>query len=162
VDQAPEIEQEFSRLNRDYGVTKAQYDQLVARREQAKVSDDAARTGNFNFSEIEPPRAGTEPVWPKRGLLIIAGLFVALAAGVAVALLPYLFAPTFGNTATLERKIGLLAIGSISEIKSEPEQALESHDMRLAAISLAVLVALASLLALVAPMGIELLRNLAT
>lgn len=162
VDQAPEIEQEFSRLNRDYGVTKAQYDQLVARREQAKVSDDAARTGNFNFAEIEPPRAGAEPVWPKRGLLVIAGLIAALAAGAAVALLPYLFAPTFDNTATLERKMRLQAIGSVSEIKNEPERAQELLDMRLASISLAVLVALGSLLALVGPMSITFLRNLST
>jgi hypothetical protein len=62
----------------------------------------------------------------------------------------------------LERKIGLLAIGSISEIQSESERVRERLDMRLAAISLAVLVALASVLAVVGPMGIEFLRNTAT
>ena len=162
VDQAPEIEQEFSRLNRDYGVTKAQYDQLVARREQAKVSDDAARTGNFDFAEIEPPRAGTEPVWPKRRLLIIAGLLAAIGAGLALALLPHLFSPTFGDTATLEKRIGLPAIGSISEIRTEPERAQQRLEMRLAAISLAVLVALGSFLAVAGPLGVKLLRNLVT
>ncbi len=78
-------------------MTKVQYDQLVARREQARVSDDAARTGIVRFDTIEPPRAASTPVSPQRPLLIVAGLFAAIGAGLALALLPYLLTPTFGG-----------------------------------------------------------------
>jgi polysaccharide chain length determinant protein (PEP-CTERM system associated) len=162
VDQAPEIEQEFSRLNRDYTVTKEQYNQLVTRREQARVSDDAARTGIVRFNTIEPPRAANDPTWPKRPLLIVAGLFAAIGAGLALALLPYYFAPTFGGTSALERTIGLPVIGSVSAIKTEQVRKRERGDARRVAFALLVLVALAGVLAAVGPIGLRLLHNLVT
>jgi hypothetical protein len=60
VDSAPEVEQEFARLNRDYTVQRAQYQQLVERLERARVSDDAAQNGIVRFDVIEPPRAGSD------------------------------------------------------------------------------------------------------
>ncbi len=160
VDQAPEIEQEFSRLNRDYTVTKEQYNQLVARREQARVSEDAAVSGIVNFVPIEPPRAANEPAAPKRPLLIIAGLVAALGAGLALALLPQLFTPTFGGTGSLERAIGLPVIGSISAVKSVLDRERERLDARRAMFATILLVALASVLAVAAPVGMRLLHNL--
>jgi polysaccharide chain length determinant protein (PEP-CTERM system associated) len=162
VDQAPEIEQEFSRLNRDYGVTKAQYGQLVARREQAKVSDDAARTGIERFKVLEPPRAPNKPVSPKRPLLIVAGLFAAIGAGLALALLPHLLAPTFGDTRTLERKLGLTVIGSVSAVRSELENRRERSSSRRAVFAGIALVALAGVLVAVGPLGMRLMRGLLT
>lgn len=162
VDQAPEIEQEFSRLNRDYDVTKAQYGQLVTRREQAKVSDDAARTGIERFKILEPPRASSTPVSPKRPLLIVAGLFAAVAAGLVLALLPYLLVPTFGDTETLERRIGLPVIGSISAVRTELELTHERNSVRSAVFAGIALVALAGVLATVGSLGLQLLRNLIT
>lgn len=162
VDQAPEIEQEFSRLNRDYGATKAQYSQLVARREQAKVSDDAAHTGVERFKVLEPPRASSTPVAPKRPLLIIAGLMAAIGAGLALALLPQFIAPTFGDTKTLERKIGLPVIGFVSAVKTDSQRVQERSSSRRAAFSGIALVALAVVLATLGPLGMQLLRNLIT
>ncbi|MEO8309125.1 MAG: XrtA system polysaccharide chain length determinant [Pseudomonadota bacterium] len=160
VDQAPEIEQEFSRLNRDYSVTKAQYGQLVARREQAKVSDDASRTGLERFKILEPPRAPSTPVAPKRPLLIVAGLFAAIGAGLALALLPHLLAPTVGDTQTLERLFGIPVIGSVSEVKSEQQSRQEHKNARWAVFAGIGLFALAGILIAVAPLGAQLMRNL--
>jgi polysaccharide chain length determinant protein (PEP-CTERM system associated) len=162
VDQAPEIEQEFSRLNRDYTVTKEQYNQLVTRREQARVSDDAARTGIVRFDTIEPPRAANTPVAPKRALLIVAGLFAAIGAGLALALLPHFLRPTFGDTETLERRIGLPVIGSVSAFRTDLEREQDRSSTRRAVFAGIALVALAGVLATVGPLGMQLLRNLIT
>jgi polysaccharide chain length determinant protein (PEP-CTERM system associated) len=162
VDQAPEIEQEFSRLNRDYGVTKAQYDQLVARREQARVSDDAARSGIVDFDVIEPPRASSDPVAPRRPLLVIAGLIAAIGAGMAMALLPHLLAPTFGDTESLGQRLGLPVIGGISAFRTESERLRVRRDARRAVFASVALVALAGVLAAVVPLALHLLRTIIT
>ena len=162
VDQAPEIEQEFARLNRDYGVTKAQYEQLVTRREKARVSEDAARTGIVRFDTLEPPRAGSEPVAPRRPLLIVAGLFAAIGAGLALALLPHLLAPTFGDSGTLARKIGRPVIGSVSAILTELQRRDAQRSARRAVFAGIALVALAGVLVVTGRSGVHLLRNLIT
>ena len=55
VDMVPEVEAQLARLNRDYEVTRTQYQQLVQRLETAKLSESADRTGIVNFQIIEPP-----------------------------------------------------------------------------------------------------------
>ncbi|MGC4029175.1 MAG: GNVR domain-containing protein [Steroidobacteraceae bacterium] len=162
VDQAPEIEQEFARLNRDYGVTKEQYDALVQRREQARVSGDAARSGIVRFDVIEPPRAPLTPKWPKRSLMIIASLFLAVAAGLGVAVLPHLFAPTFGDVGSLSRKFGLPVLGAVSAVHTHRQRAEEREEIRKVAIAGLALVALTGLMAIVGPYGARLLHSLFT
>jgi polysaccharide chain length determinant protein (PEP-CTERM system associated) len=160
VDQAPEIEQEFARLNRDYGVTKEQYDQLVTRREQARVSDDAARTGIVRFDVIEPPRAGVEPVWPRRPLLIVASLIAALGLGIGLAVLPQVLSPAFSDVTSLERKFGLPVLGSVSEVRTAERRAWEHAQLKKVALAGLALVALGGLLALFGSAGARMLRGL--
>jgi polysaccharide chain length determinant protein (PEP-CTERM system associated) len=142
VNLAPEVEQEFARLNRDYGVTKAQYEALVKRLEQAKVSDSAAQTGTIRFQVIDPPRADINPVWPNRPMLIIAGLVAGILIGVMVALGRHLLSPTFDETGSLARETGLPVLGAISRVKATTEDALTvQSDRRLvmAGVALGVL-----------------------
>jgi polysaccharide chain length determinant protein (PEP-CTERM system associated) len=87
VDNVPEVEAELARLNRDYEVTRTQYQQLVQRLETAKLSEDAARTGTVTFQVIDPPAARFEPVAPNRSLMLAAVFMVSLAAGLGTAYL---------------------------------------------------------------------------
>lgn len=160
VDQAPEVAQELSRLNRDYGVVKAQYDQLVERREQARVTDDAARTGIVRFDTIEPPRASLEPVAPRRQLLFLACLVLAIGAGVAVALLPQVLSPTIDDIPALERRFGLPVLGAVSALRSTGERASERREIRRVGIATAALVAVAAVLVVVGPAGARALHQL--
>ena len=140
VNLAPEVEQEFARLNRDYGVTKSQYEVLVQRLEQARVSDDAAQSGSIRFQVIDPPRADVLPVWPNRPLLVGMALAGGLLLGVLVAFAMQLLAPTYDETASLARDTGLPVVGAISRVKT-PEQSVlrQARDRRLL-IAAAVLV----------------------
>ncbi len=162
VDQVPEIEQEFARLNRDYGVTKDQYDQLVQRREQARVSGDAARSGIVRFDVIEPPRAPLEPTWPKRSLMIIGSLFLAVAAGMGVAILPQLFAPTFGDVGSLARKFGLPVLGAVSAVHTPRQRTEERREIRKVALASLALVVLTGVMAVAGSHGARLLHALFT
>ena len=114
VNTAPGVEAEFQRLNRDYDVTKAQYNSLVDRLEKAKLSDDAQQTGVVRFEIIDPPTSPVEPVAPKRPLLIGLILFAALAAGIGVAWLMSQLRPVFNTARSLGDLTGLPVLGSVT------------------------------------------------
>ena len=83
---APQIETEFSQLNRDYAIHKKNYEDLVARRESAVLSGDLEGTsGIADFRLIDPPRVSPQPVAPNRLLLLALALLVSLGAGIATA-----------------------------------------------------------------------------
>ncbi len=124
VDSAPEVEQEFSRLNRDYSVIKAQYETLVGRLEKARVTDNATQSGIVRFEVIEPPRAGMAPVWPKRSLFIAMALFFGIGGGIVAALLPHFLWPTFGDMESLSRLTGLPVLGAVSLLR-RPDAAIQ-------------------------------------
>jgi polysaccharide chain length determinant protein (PEP-CTERM system associated) len=113
-DLAPEVEAEFARLNRDYGVTKGQYEALVQRLETARISDQATETGTLRFEVIDPPTARFEPVDPNRPLLGTAVLLAGLVTGVAVAWLMHQLRPVFSNARRLSDFTGLPILGVVS------------------------------------------------
>jgi polysaccharide chain length determinant protein (PEP-CTERM system associated) len=114
VDTVPDVEAELARLNRDYEVTRVQYQQLVQRLETAKISQDADRTGIVKFQVIDPPSVALEPVAPKRGLMIAGVLLLGLAGGIGVAYLLNQLRPVFQNARSLSELIGLPVLGCVS------------------------------------------------
>lgn len=159
VDQAPEVEQEMSRLNRDYDLIKDSYDQLVERREQQLVTDNAARTGIVRFDTIEPPRASLDPVAPNRQVLFLACLVLAFGAGIGLALVPQVLSPTIDDVASLERRFELPVLGAVSVLRSEAERAMQGTQIRLVAIAAAALVAAAGVLVVAGGAGSRFLQQ---
>jgi polysaccharide chain length determinant protein (PEP-CTERM system associated) len=113
VNNVPEVEAELARLNRDYDVTRAQYQELTKRLQTAKLTEDAAKTGVVTFQVIDPPVAAFEPVAPNRFVMISAVLFMALGAGVGGAYLLNMIRPVFYNTRTLADALNLPVIGPV-------------------------------------------------
>ena len=111
---APEVEAEFARLNRSYGVTKAQYTSLVERLEKAKLSEQASDAGSLKFEVIDPPVAKLAPVKPNRPLLNSLVFFAALAAGLGLAWLLGQLRPVYESAQTLSADTGLPILGSVS------------------------------------------------
>src|SRR5437868_2028346 len=58
----PQVEAEFTQLNRDYDVQKRTYESLLARRESAAMGKDVQDSGGARFRVIDPPRVSPEPV----------------------------------------------------------------------------------------------------
>jgi len=130
---APAVEVEFDDLSREYGVQRHEYEELLARRDQARMAVAmAGSAGGSRFRVVEPPLAAPAPAGPDRLLLLAAVLAAGLAAGIGGALLlhhiddpvtsaaglaasfPYpvlggvaLVPPAAGNT---RGKLGMLAI----------------------------------------------------
>ena len=112
--EAPAIEAEYKRLDRDYTVLKSNHDELLSRLESARIAAAAdASANNRELQVIDPPRIGQLPVGPKRRLFIsavlCAGLFSAIAA---VAGLKYLDQSV--NTPHMLSEFGRPVLGGIS------------------------------------------------
>ncbi|MBN4079042.1 hypothetical protein JYT26_00215 [Beggiatoa alba] len=117
VDTIPEIEAEFKGLNRDYDLTKKNYNALVARLESAKMGEQMEQTGdNVKFKVIDPPRVPLSPSGPNRVLLSSAIFLLAIGAGIALAFLLSQIRPTVYDQQTLRKISGLPVFGSVSRI----------------------------------------------
>lgn len=119
VNSVPEIEAQLKALNRDYEVTRQNYDQLLARRESARLSQQAGQTNeDIRFKVIDPPRVPNTPTGPNR-LALMTTVFVAgLVAGLVLAFLMAQLRPTFDNRRILTEITNLPVLGSVSMIVS--------------------------------------------
>ena len=112
---APEIEAQLAQLNRDYAINKANYEQLVSRREAAKLSGElSSATDIMTFRVIDPPTVPSVPAGPNRMRLFSFVFLGALVAGLGAALLMSQVRPTFMTQYSLREVAGIPVLGSIS------------------------------------------------
>ena len=88
VDLIPQIEAESTALNRDYGITKRKYEELLSRKESADLSRRAdVSSEDLQFRIIEPPLLPKRPSGPNRLIFYTAVLVIGFGSGIAVAFL---------------------------------------------------------------------------
>lgn len=88
VDLIPQIEAESTALNREYGVTKQKYEELLSRREAADLSRRAdVSAEDLQFRIIEPPLLPKRPSGPNRIIFYTAVLAVGFGSGIGIAFL---------------------------------------------------------------------------
>ena len=122
AEMVPQIEAEFTQLNRDYGIQKQTYDTLVARRESALMGKDVQDSGGAQFRVIDPPRVSPQPVAPNRLALLGIVFALALAAGLGASLLLSQVMPTFHDARTLREVTKRPILGMVSMLPNESLQ----------------------------------------
>ncbi len=128
---SPQIETEFSQLNRDYAINKKNYEDLVSRRESASLSGDLeGASGIADFRLIDPPRVSPKPVAPNRLLLMPLALLAAIAAGLATAFVASQLRAVFFDARTLRDVAGLPLLGVVTLVINDTLKAKERSDMR--------------------------------
>lgn len=133
LDTAPQVEAEFARLNRDYDVNKAQYTALLGNYEKARLGEQADDAGSVRFEIVQPPSAGLQPVFPRRGLLLAAVLVAALAGGAALAWFRQLLKPVIGSARALARLTGFSDFGIVgSAFPRRAREQLRAQGLRFA------------------------------
>lgn len=138
----PQLEAEFTQLNRDYDIHKRNYEQLVTRRESAELSGDLESAGSVaDFRLIDPPRASMTPVAPNRLLLLPAGLVGALMAGIFAAFVASQIRPVFFDGKSLREVTGLPLLGTITLMPNEARHRKERSSLRRFTLATAALVA---------------------
>jgi polysaccharide chain length determinant protein (PEP-CTERM system associated) len=115
ANRTPQIEAEFSQLNRDYDIIRKNYEQLVSRRESASLGVKIDETNPLaEFRIIDPPRTAPAPVQPNRISLALAGALLAIAAGVGAALLRDKLRPVVSTPKGLRELSGRPVLGSVT------------------------------------------------
>jgi polysaccharide chain length determinant protein (PEP-CTERM system associated) len=84
---ALEISAQFANLDRDYDLVHRTYQDLLARRESAKLSQSVNdEQSSINVRIVEPPKKAPFPVSPNRPLMNSLVILLGLAAGIATAI----------------------------------------------------------------------------
>jgi polysaccharide chain length determinant protein (PEP-CTERM system associated) len=122
VDTVPQVEAELGRLNRDYGVVKAKYEQLLEQLETANIGEDVEQSiDDVQFRIIDPPFSALEPSGPQRQLLLAGVLIIALGAGGALTFLLNQVHPVFFTSREIRSGIGIPVLGTVSLFSSPSE-----------------------------------------
>jgi polysaccharide chain length determinant protein (PEP-CTERM system associated) len=123
---SPQIEAEAAQLNRDYGIVKKSYEDLVSRRQSAVMSGDLdMASGVVDFRLIDPPRVSPRPVSPNRIVLVLGAMAAALAAGLVTTFGVSQLRPVYNDAQELRAKTGLPLLGVVSMILSEEDRKRE-------------------------------------
>lgn len=111
----PEIEAELVALNRGYEITKEKYEELLSRKETASLAKQADETTNkIQFRVIDPPRAPTDPVGPKRLLFLMLVTIVGIGVGVGLSLLTSQINPVVTSASQVTKETGIPVFGVIA------------------------------------------------
>ncbi|MBK6337330.1 MAG: chain length-determining protein [Betaproteobacteria bacterium] len=126
----PQIEAEFTQLNRDYDINKKNYEALVARRESAEIGGEMeASGGGADFRLIDPPRVSPQPVAPNRLVLLPLALLAALGAGLFASFAASQVWPTFADSRSLRDATGVPVLGTVSMIVSDARKRKERRGL---------------------------------
>jgi polysaccharide chain length determinant protein (PEP-CTERM system associated) len=130
VKTAPQMEAEAAQLNRDYAIQKKNYEDLVARRESASMSNDLdTASGVADFRLIDPPRVSPRPVAPNRLLLLSAALAASLIAGVFAAFAASQLRPVFHDALELRSRVELPILGVVTRLATESDRRHSRKDL---------------------------------
>lgn len=116
---APAVEADLSDLTREYSVQKAKFEELLSRRESARISAAVEVSGDkLQFRVIEPPNVPSRPVFPNRPLLATLVLLTGFAVGGAVVFLLHKFDETVTSEQTLISEFEITVLGSVTRAET--------------------------------------------
>ncbi|HXC11878.1 MAG TPA: XrtA system polysaccharide chain length determinant [Stellaceae bacterium] len=113
---APAVITEAEDLDRDYGVLKKNYQELVSRREATLIADAAdTKTEKIQFRIVDPPQVPLVPAEPNRPLLVSLVLLGGIGAGIAAPLVMTQLDRSFATISQL-RDLGVPVLGSVTRL----------------------------------------------
>jgi polysaccharide chain length determinant protein (PEP-CTERM system associated) len=119
----PEIEAQLVSLNRDYGIIRKNYEELLSRREAAKIAEDVDTKGDkVNFRVIDPPVVPASPSGPDRPTYLTMVLLAGLGAGAVIALFLGQLRDVFSDLQSLKERYDFPVLGSVSAVLSSSQR----------------------------------------
>jgi polysaccharide chain length determinant protein (PEP-CTERM system associated) len=119
---APHVAAEMQNIDRDYGIVRKNYEELLGRRESLQLADAARNESDrMRIEVVEPPLMPTVPIGPNRFLFSAGVLVAGLGAGVVLVFLLIQLDRGFYTTHDL-RTLGLPVLGGISSALAPKRQ----------------------------------------
>jgi hypothetical protein len=126
---APTAETDLEQLTRDRTLLKENYEQLLRRRESARIMNAAdVSSGTDQFRIIQSPSLPTTPTGPDRKTFLLLGSLLSLAAGAALSYALGLIRGTFVSASEAESVLGLPVIAQLTNRKGVLMQVSRSFD----------------------------------
>ena len=124
---ALEISAQFANLDRDYDLVHKTYQELLTRRESAKLSQSVNdEQSSINVRIVEPPKKAAFPSAPNRPLLNSVVILLGLAAGLATAIALSINAGRFFAKEQLAAEFDYPIIGVVGRL-ARADDALEAR-----------------------------------
>lgn len=111
----PLVEAEHAKLNRDYLVLKGKYQELLGRREAAKLSHEREirRAEKLQFRIVDPPQVPDKPSGPNRLLFLAVVTLLGIGAPVVLVIGLTFVDQTFLDPDTLSKSFGVPIVGTV-------------------------------------------------
>src|SRR5262249_12200034 len=133
VSLAPQVEQQYRELTRDYDNTRLKYQEIRSKQSEAKTAQnlEADRKGE-RFTLIDPPLPPEEPVSPNRKLIFIAGFILSAGLAASVLWLLETFDSSVRGRLDLLNLTGVPPLALVPHIGTEAERRASRRRLRLA------------------------------
>lgn len=140
--QTPQVERKYRSLLRDYENAAAKFQEVKAKQMEAKISQalESENKGE-RFTLIEPPLRPERPIKPNRILIVVLGVFMAIAGAIGMAIV----IDTIDDSVVGEKGVAKL-VGeqplAVIPIISTQQEIQQTKRLKLVAASLVVLTAI--------------------
>ncbi len=157
IDFVPQLELEQKALNRDYGIIKSKYEQLLQRQDSAQLGKKAdISDDDLKFRVISPPVLPRQPSGPNRILLYTATLVVGFAGGLGLAFLVSQFSPVLMRAEQLNSLVSLPIYGTVTDLGINTVKRKQRKHLYIFLILSSILIAIYGALVLLSMMNINL------
>jgi polysaccharide chain length determinant protein (PEP-CTERM system associated) len=119
----PEVEQELTRLERDYAVNNDIYNNFLRRLEEAKVSKEleASKKGEV-FRILQAAALPLTPSYPKRQLTVLMGVAGGLGLNALLVFLLAQFDTSFQSVEDVQKSLGLKVLAGIPRHRTKKQE----------------------------------------
>src|SRR5260370_3192680 len=124
LQQVPVFEQQIAGLMRDYDTIRNHYNQLQAKKLDAvRAGELETHQAGERFEVLDPAVPPDRPAGPKRGIMMIGGLFFGLLCGIGVAFLIEVTDESVRHEREAAQIFGKPVLAAIPKITSDEEYA---------------------------------------
>jgi len=112
--QSPDVERQYREMARDLESAQLKYQEILSKQTEAQVSQnlETERKGE-KFTMIEPPQFPEKPISPNRMLILIFGLVMAAASGLAAVVVRDSFDASVRGPSDIRQLLHVPALASI-------------------------------------------------
>lgn len=141
ISRTPQVERGLDALERDYDNTRRKYQEMKAKQLQAELSKSLEEDQKGErFTLLEPPLFPDKPVKPNRPMIFMVGLVLAFVGGVGVAGVAEGLDGGIQGARALTNVAKMTPLVTIPRIATRADDALRKRNIKIAVISVIVLV----------------------